>query len=54
MARLVLDNPPPLTPVALRQFPYAARSFPTSTIVAAVRIVRPAPVLAAVNVNRVE
>lgn len=29
MARKILDNPPPLTPRALRNFPYAVRSFPS-------------------------
>jgi hypothetical protein len=29
MARKILDNPPPLTPRALRNFPYSVRSFPT-------------------------
>ena len=29
MARQTLDNPPPLTPRALRNFPYRVRSFPT-------------------------
>lgn len=30
---LILDDPPPLTPAALRNFPYRLRAFPLGTLI---------------------